>query len=322
MRKTKMAFYWCSTCGGCDASVLDLTADFASFAAELEIVFWPMVMDGKYDYLEALPDSSIAVTLINGAIRTDSQERKAKLLRRKSRIVMAHGSCAHLGGAPGLANFYTVKDLLNRSFVESSSIADIEHTVSAQCISAVGSDLPRPRLTSRLKALGEVVEVDYYIPGCPPPPDIVMQALILAMNRRLPGKGTVLAPAEPLCASCPRRNTMPDHYRIKKFKTLHEGAWDSGICFMGQGYICLGPATRGGCEARCIRGNMPCRGCFGPTDEVKDQGARMLSCLAAFMDSTEADEMERISAAIPDLAGLLYRYCAATSLLRGMRRES
>ena len=104
--KPKVAFYWCSSCGGCEESIVDLAEDILKVVAAVDIVFWPVALDFKKKDVEAMPDKSIAVTFINGAIRMSEQEEMAHLLRRKSQLVVAHGACAHLGGIPGLGNFW------------------------------------------------------------------------------------------------------------------------------------------------------------------------------------------------------------------------
>ena len=78
----------------------------------------------------------------------------------------------------------------------------------------------------------------------------------------------------------------------------------------------MGPATRGGCEALCIQGGMPCTGCFGPTSRVRDQGAKILSSLCANVAPKEEGEINQVLAGIPDPVGTFYRYGLAKSLLR------
>jgi F420-non-reducing hydrogenase small subunit len=78
----------------------------------------------------------------------------------------------------------------------------------------------------------------------------------------------------------------------------------------------MGPSTRGGCEALCIQGNMPCTGCFGPTSRVRDQGAKMLASLCSNLESKEEAEIDRVLAGIPDPVGTFYRYGLARSILR------
>jgi F420-non-reducing hydrogenase small subunit len=78
----------------------------------------------------------------------------------------------------------------------------------------------------------------------------------------------------------------------------------------------MGPATRGGCSALCINGNMPCTGCFGPTSRVKDQGAKILSSIAANIEAREDEAILDVLDSIPDPVGTFYRYGLAASTLR------
>jgi F420-non-reducing hydrogenase small subunit len=78
----------------------------------------------------------------------------------------------------------------------------------------------------------------------------------------------------------------------------------------------MGPATRGGCEALCINGNMPCSGCFGPTSRVRDQGAKILSSICSNIEAKTEEEIDAVLEEIPDPVGTFYRYGLAASLLR------
>ncbi|MBU0986656.1 MAG: oxidoreductase, partial [Proteobacteria bacterium] len=169
----------------------------------------------------------------------------------------------------------------------------------------------------RVKSLDQVVPVDYYIPGCPPTPELMKNAIMNALQGRLPPPGSVLAEKTALCKTCPRSDSMPDKLGVRNFKRVFQTFWDPAKCFLDQAIICLGPATRGGCGARCIRANMPCRGCFGPPDKVRDQGAKSVSFIASLIDSTDEQEIRKIVDSIPDPAGLFYRYSLAVSTLKG-----
>ena len=103
--KPKVAFYWCASCGGCEEAVVDLAEDILKVTAAVDIVFWPVALDFKRKDVEAMEDKSIAVSFINGAVRTSEQKEMVELMRRKSGLVVAFGSCSHLGGIPGLVNF-------------------------------------------------------------------------------------------------------------------------------------------------------------------------------------------------------------------------
>jgi F420-non-reducing hydrogenase small subunit len=320
MEKPRIALYWCSSCGGCEESIMDLAEDILTLAEAADIVFWPIAMDYKYKDVAAMNDGEITATLINGAIRTREQEHMAALLRRKSQLLIAHGTCAHIGGVVGLANFFDREDVLGRSYKEVPSVSNPRGVLPGIDTPESEKETELPGFYDAVEALDRVVEVDYYIPGCPPTPELMRDALMMVLNDRLPPKGSVLADKRALCHTCPRRESRPEKLRIKEFKRLHETEWDSSKCFLDEGIICLGPATRGGCEARCINANMPCRGCFGPTDSVMDQGAKSLSFLASIIESTDEKELNRISDSIPDPAGLFYRYSLASSLLKGKIR--
>jgi F420-non-reducing hydrogenase small subunit len=161
-----------------------------------------------------------------------------------------------------------------------------------------------------------VVEVDYYIPGCPPTPKITQAAVAALLDGRLPPKGSVLAPDIALCEECPRRDSKPVNVAFTAFKRTHQQLLDPQLCLLAQGVVCMGPATRQGCGAQCLSGNMPCTGCFGGTDRVKDQGAKILSSLCANLEAKEAKEIDAVLEGIPDPVGTFYRYGLAKSLLR------
>lgn len=317
MKKPKIALYWCSSCGGCEESVIDLAEDLLTVAAAVDIVFWPVALDFKYKDVVALNDGEITATLINGAIRTGEQEHMAKLLRKKSRLLIAHGSCAHLGGVVGLANFYQRDALLSRLYQEVPTINNPQGILPQPETIESGRKVELPDFHDTVKALDQVVEVDYTIPGCPPTPELIKEAVMMILEDRLPPKGTVLADKKALCDTCPRRDSKPDKLRITEFKRVYETEWDPTTCFLAEGIICLGPATRGGCKARCIHANMPCRGCFGPTDHVRDQGAKSSSFLASIIDATDEEALKKAADSIPDPGGLFYRYGLASSILKG-----
>ncbi|MEW6326135.1 MAG: oxidoreductase [Thermodesulfobacteriota bacterium] len=316
MEKPKVALYWCSSCGGCEESVIDLAEDFLTVATDVDIVFWPVAMDFKYRDVIKMNDGQITAALINGAIRTDEQEEMVKILRKKTRLLIAHGSCAHLGGVVGLANLYKREDMLTRAYKEVPTVRNPQGTLPTVKSIESGREVRLPGLHATVKTLDQVVDVDYYVPGCPPPPELTKKAVTIALENRLPPKGSILAERKALCHTCPRKGSKPDELRIKEFKRLYETQWDPTRCFLAQGIICLGPATRGGCGARCINANMPCRACFGPTDNVRDQGAKSLSFLASIIDSNDQEELEKISISIPDPAGLIYKYSLASSILK------
>ncbi|MDW8105443.1 MAG: oxidoreductase [Armatimonadota bacterium] len=314
--KPKIAFYWCASCGGCEESIVDLAEDILEVAQAVDIVFWPVAMDFKRKDVEEMPDGSILATMVNGAIRTSEQEEMARLLRRKSQILIAYGACAHTGGVPGLANQFSREQILRYVYEEAPTVVNPDGVRPQPRHRYNGTALTLPEFRGLVRSLDQVVEVDYYLPGCPPTPKLLKQAIQTLLSGNLPPKGTVLAPDTAQCDGCPRKETKPTELHISEFKRPHWTQIDPHLCFLAQGILCMGPATRSGCEAQCIRGNMPCTGCFGPTSRVRDQGAKILSALASSLDAREPEEIDRILDGIPDPVGTFYRYSLAKSLLR------
>jgi F420-non-reducing hydrogenase small subunit len=172
-------------------------------------------------------------------------------------------------------------------------------------------------------ALDQIVTVDYTIPGCPPPKEIVSQFFDLLVKGELPPRGAVFASEKNLCAECSReRKEEP----IQAIYRPHELEPDPQRCLLDQGFLCMGPATRGGCGASCPDANMPCTGCAGPPAGVRDQGAAMLNTLASLIGTgTEGEDQfgaeDAIINQVADLFGTFYRFNLAHSIFRGDRHE-
>jgi len=315
--KPKIAFYWCASCGGCEESVVDLAEDVLMVTDAVDIVFWPCAMDFKKADVEAMPDQSIVAALVNGAIRSSEQEEMAHLLRRKSHVLIAYGSCAHTGGIPGLANQFSREQIMKYVYEECPTMVNEQKTRPQPHFKDGHRETELPTLRNWVRALDQVVEVDYYIPGCPPPPALLKNAVLALLGGKLPPKGSVLAPNLAVCQQCKRNPSKPQDISLTEFKRPHEIIADPEKCLLAQGLPCLGPATRGGCDAVCIEGNMPCTGCFGPVDNVHDHGAKILSYLASTAAGKEEKDIIKTLEGIPDPVGTFYRYGLAKCLLRG-----
>ena len=314
--KPKVAFYWCASCGGCEEAVVDLAEQVLDVVAAVDIVFWPVALDFKRKDVEAMADGSLAAAFVNGAVRSTEQEEMVHMLRRKAQVLVAFGSCSHLGGVPGLANLSDRAAVLATAYRESPSLVNPEGMVPQLSYAENGHRVSLPGLYDTVRALDQVTDVDYYLPGCAPTPALIANAVMALLSGKLPPKGTVLAPDVALCDECPRQKTKPEKLALSAFKRPSQVVLNEEECLLAQGVLCLGPATRAGCEAVCVKGNMPCTGCFGPTSRVKDQGAKALSAIAATVASNDGAEIEQILSAIPDPVGTLYRYSLPASLLR------
>jgi F420-non-reducing hydrogenase small subunit len=311
--KPKVAFYWCASCGGCEEAVIDLAEQILDVVQAVDIVFWPVALDFKRADVEALADGELAASFINGAIRTSEQREMAELLRRKSQAVVAFGACAWLGGIPGLANLYGREEILEHVYRELPSVEDGE--LPRPEVQVPEGRLELPHFDEDVRTLDQVIPVDYYLPGCPPPVALIAQALTALVEGRLPEPGSVLAPDVALCSECPRAETKPEDLKIERFVRPQEIIADPQTCLLAQGLICLGPATRAGCGAPCIAANMPCTGCMGPTGRVVDQGAKALSAIASLMAPREREQVAALADQIVDPVGTFYRYSLPGSLL-------
>jgi F420-non-reducing hydrogenase small subunit len=312
--KPKVAFYWCASCGGCEETVVDLAEDILGLVEAVDIVMWPVAMDFKRQDIEAMADGSIVASFINGAIRTDEQLEMARLLRKKSQIVIAYGACAVSGGIPALANLKKKKEILDFVYNGSPS-SDGSGSRPACQFDENGKKLSLPRFWDVVRSLDQVIEVDYYVPGCPPTPKVTKEAVKVLLEGKLPERGSVLAPDVALCSECPRQSTKPVDLKITKFVRIVDKK-DDGSCFLAQGILCMGPGTRSGCGAQCITGNMPCTGCFGPTSRVKDHGAKIMSSICSNIAATEDTEVEKVVQGVADPLGSFYRYGMSKCLLK------
>jgi F420-non-reducing hydrogenase small subunit len=326
MAKSKVAFYWCASCGGCEEAVINLDEDLLKVMDAVDIVLWPALLDYKRKDVEVLEDGDIAVSFISGAVRMGEQEDMAKLLRQKSQIIVAFGSCAHMGGIPGLGNLSARDTIFQRVYNEVVTVENPEGVTPQERINVTIGELTLPEFYDTVKALDQAIPVDYYLPGCPPPADLIMNAVNAILERELPEKGAVLAPDKPLCDTCTRAEERRGGVSIQEIKRPHEIKLSPWKCFLEQGIICLGSVTRSGCGERCIKANMPCRGCMGPAKGTVDQGAKALSIIASILGLEEEEgmteqEVNTLLDGIVDPAGTFYRFSLPGSLLATRRME-
>jgi len=319
--KPKFAMYWAASCGGCEIAVLNINEKILDVDANFEVVFWPVAMDAKYKDVEAMEDGSILLTLFNGAIRNDENEHLAKLLRQKSKLLVAFGSCACEGCMPALANLNPLHEIFD-VYYHTISTENPEGILPQTSYTVPEGELHIPRMFPIVRTLDQVVPVDYYMPGCPPEShqigavvDLVVQ--VLQGKAELPPAGSVIgAGNSTVCDECKRTR---GEKKIKAFKRIQEIEIDPELCLLEQGVFCSGPATRSGCTGLCPTAGSPCIGCYGPAEGVVDYGSRLLSAVASVIDSDDPDEIDQILDGIPDPAGMLYRFNMAGSLLRASK---
>lgn len=328
--KPKLAMYWASSCGGCEISVLNIHENILAVDEAFDIVFFPCIADFKVKDVESYPDGYIDVCLFNGAIRNSENEEMAHLLREKSKVLVAYGSCSYEGCIPALSNLTTRDATLNKVYIDNPSIDNPNQVFPQTSVHMPEGELTLPYFYHTVKALDQVVDVDYYLPGCPPePPQIwaVLQVVVGALleGKPLPPAGSVVgADNVALCEECSREKREK---QITRFYRPYEINPDPDQCLLEQGILCMGIATRAGCGALCPSVGMGCRGCYGPPDGVEDQGAKMLSAIASVIDAgdetMEEDELNQVIQqavdTIVDPAGTFYRFSMSHSILQRVK---
>ncbi len=312
--KGKLALYWAASCGGCEIAVLGINEKILDVANAFDIVLWPVAVDAKVRSIEKMPDKSIDLCLFNGAIRTSEQEYMARLLRQKSKALVAFGSCAHEGCIPGLGNVANREEIFQVAYHDTPS-TDNPDGVRPQTETEVEEGtLYLPLFYDTVKTLDQCVDVDYYLPGCPPEPERIWDAIVAILENKLPAPGSVIGAETTVCHECPRTRSEK---KIKEFKRTWEIIPDPDVCLLEQGLVCCGIATRAGCGALCPTVGSPCIGCYGPNEDVVDFGARMMTALASVIDSEDPEEIDRIiQEGIPDPIGTFYRFSLAHGQLR------
>lgn len=273
----KVAEEWLNICGGCEVTILDIGEPLLDLLPSLEFVHIPVLIDHKYfgqigekTELE-IPPADIGI--VSGGIRNEKEKHVAEEMRKKCKTLIALGSCACYGGIPALANQYSLNEVYDKVYRQSRT------TDSAD---TPNEDLPP--LTDRVYALDEVVKVDVYIPGCNTSPEIVANAL----TALLMGKPFTL-PERSVCDDCPVKREKKAITAVKRplESIIPPGQkLEDSRCFMELGYLCLGPITKSGCGGsekipRCIKGLMPCRGCFGPIRKGANPMVDMMGALSS-----------------------------------------
>jgi len=290
--KFKLAIISLTSCAGCENAILNASPEILDFLGkDIEIVYAPIIMDSP-------PPSSVDIVIVTGAVRTEEDVKKLVEWRDKSKIFVSFGSCSCFGGIPGLANFFSSDTLLKYSYLKQLGTINVNNSPPSNGI---------PNLTDYIKPLRDYVKVDLYVPGCPPPNTLVVNLFKSIIS----GEKFTLS-KKSVCDECPL-NTGKEKV-ISKMRRWAFSKVDKDKCFLEQGFICLGPATRGGCGARCIKAGYPCRGCMGPAENCEDQAAKMISAIssATSIEEVSTEDLTKLL----DLAGTFYRFTLPFSLFK------
>jgi F420-non-reducing hydrogenase small subunit len=330
--KPKFGMYWAASCGGCEISVLNIGEKILDVDAAFDVAFWPCAADFKVKDVEGYPDGYIDVCLFNGAIRNSENEEMAHLLRQKSKVLIAFGSCSSEGCIPALSNLTSLEATLQAVYLDNDSLDNPEGIIPQPVTKVPEGELRIPSLYRTVKCLDQVVPVDYMMPGCPPEPHqiwAVLEAVIQGAELPAPGSTIIGAGTTAVCSECSRTRHEKE---IERFYRPYEITPDPDICLLEQGIVCLGLATRSGCGALCPSVGMRCAGCYGLLGDVADQGANMVSAVASVIKAGSGAlagideealqaEIGAVMDTLADPAGTFYRFNMARSLLHRVRTD-
>ncbi|MEJ5185496.1 MAG: hypothetical protein WHT46_00240 [Candidatus Geothermincolales bacterium] len=282
----RLAIIQLGSCGGCQLSLLDLGKDFLDIMEMYSIEHFPMIREG-----EEFPESDLV--LVEGTVRHARHLESLRKVRGRARTLVALGTCAVFGGVQGLANVSG-----GGRWEESISRARAGESV--------------PLFTRRVLPLDAYVPVDVRLPGCPVPAGLLASFLKGSAEGARPTRESAT-----VCAECPLRGggEKGGPFRFTERKA------ESGICFLEQGFLCMGPLTRDGCGALCPGSSgYPCRGCRGPSD-----GALIFQELDPMVESirrlsrTASNKDEQVAGYFMDRAHAFFMFCAAEPTFRDRR---
>ncbi|MDR2830602.1 MAG: F420-nonreducing hydrogenase [Methanobrevibacter sp.] len=303
--KAKIGTMWLGGCSGCHLSIADFHESLLDVLDLAEFQFSPVLMDTKYDEIPEMD-----VVIIEGGIRNEENRELAEILREKAGFIINYGTCSCYGGVPGLGNLHTTEELETEAYINSPSTVNPEEIIPNEDV---------PHLESRVRPLGDVINVDLNVPGCPPRSDVVAQAVVALLK----GEAVEL-PTTNLCDVCPREKP-PEGLAMDVIKRQFEvGKPEDDLCLIAQGLVCLGPATISLCGAECPSVAVPCRGCYGPTAKVSDQGAKMISAIASDygVDEDKTIDPERVADQLDDIVGTFYTYTLPAALIPAKMQQN
>jgi F420-non-reducing hydrogenase small subunit len=290
--KVRLNTEWLSVCGGCHVSIVDLHERILEILGAVELLHCPVLTD-----IKGHPPADVGI--VCGAIRNAHDVSVAESMRAACGVIIAFGTCAVYGGVPGAALAHTPEEILDRVYLSNP-------TTRTEQVPEKGV----PMLEKMVTPLDEVIDVDLYLPGCPPHAAFIYDALIALVQGRSPK-----AREETVCARCERTMARTE---VSEIRAVHDGLPDPETCFLSQGYICLGSVTLDRCLSPCPNNGVVCTGCAGPTMQILREPNRDIRTeVAERMSRLTAIAPEAVIAEIERGAKSHYAYAMATKMIGG-----
>jgi F420-non-reducing hydrogenase small subunit len=244
-----------SACSGCMLGLLQHESDLSSVLEIADISYSPMMIDQ-----EKIGFADIAI--VDGAVRVKEEEKLLREVRDKCRYLVAWGTCAAFGGVPALANTVELEELIEESY--GHAFDPFTYYLSGSLgLSKSSYQDSHIEMLRKAQKVDDIVKVDYYLPGCPPQSDLLTG--VIRETNGLKERSTI---KKIVCADCSRK---PFKCSTECSKAFPVQGQSPNNCFNADGVLCMGFVIRGGCNAVCTRGGLPCWGCRGPADHLLEK---------------------------------------------------
>lgn len=283
---------WLSGCSGCHVAVVDLHEKLISLAEEVDFVRVPVLMDEK-----GYPKADVGI--VEGAVRSEHDREALERMRDSVTTLVAFGSCAVYGGPSGLGWLHDRDDVMAAVYDGGPTNPGGERP-----------DAEAPRLEDSVVPIDEVVEVDFYLPGCPPHPYFIAASL-----RRALGTSDLELTPMTVCGECPRKMHRRDGVALEKATVTAE---KREMCFLSQGVVCLGSVTLNRCQSPCPAAGVACYGCAGPSlDLITEPHLDLRGQVARRMNMLTGIPAEEVVSYFEQDAKTLYAYAVASPVIHG-----
>jgi len=232
-QKVRVGVFDFTGCEGCELQLANKESSLVDFLSLLEVV--------NFREVSSYQGQDYDIALVEGSITRADEVERIKDIRAKARVLVAIGSCACFGGVNQQKNRFELDDVVTEVYGE--------HKVE----------------TEKARGIGEVVDVDLQIPGCP-----VSKAEVERIVVDVVTGADIKIPRYPVCVECKQKGNM---------------------CVVDLGQICLGPITRAGCDAVCPTGGVGCLGCRGPAEDANYESLKEILMEKGHSESAIVDRL-------------------------------
>jgi coenzyme F420-reducing hydrogenase gamma subunit len=219
MRRPKTAFFDFACCEGCQLQVANMGETLLDVLDIVDVVEFREAMSEKWE-------RELDIAIIEGSITNEHAVERIKEIRNRSKILIAYGSCATIGGVNGMKNNFNLQEIGRYVYGEGYKFFPTEKT----------------------KAIYQVVNVDYFVNGCP----IYIPEFVTVLKAVLQG--------------------IP--YYVPDYAVCVECKLNENVCMYDRGISCLGPITKAGCNSWCINNGNICYGCRGMVSNPNEKSAK------------------------------------------------